>query len=72
MRELDWIEGRTVAIEYRWSEGCPERVGENAAEFTRQKVDVIVTDRGAVATLMDVEFTLARRYRTSNLGMQYR
>jgi hypothetical protein len=54
------------------SEGRPERVGENAAEFTRQKVDVIVTGRGAVATLMDVEFTLARRYRTSNLGMQYR
>jgi putative ABC transport system substrate-binding protein len=53
LRELGWIEGRTVAIEYRWSEGRPERVAESAAEFTRQKVDVIVTYGGAVATLME-------------------
>jgi putative tryptophan/tyrosine transport system substrate-binding protein len=26
LRELGWIEGRTVAIEYRWAEGRPERV----------------------------------------------
>ncbi len=51
LRELGWIEGRTVAIEYRWSEGRPERVAEIAAEFVRQKVDVIVTFGGAVATL---------------------
>jgi putative ABC transport system substrate-binding protein len=51
MHELGWIEGRTVAIEYRWSEGRPERVGEFAAEFVQQKVDVIVTYGGAVATL---------------------
>ena len=43
------IEGRTVAIEYRWSEGRPERVAEVTAEFVRQKVDVIVTMGGAVA-----------------------
>ena len=51
LRELGWIEGRTIAIEYRWSEGRPERVAEIAAEFVRQKVDVIVTYGGAVATL---------------------
>ena len=51
LRELGWIEGRTVAIEYRWSEGRPERVAEIAAEFVRRKVDVIVTYGGAVATL---------------------
>ena len=51
LRQLGWIEGRTVAIEYRWSEGRPERVGEFAAEFVQQKVDVIVTYGGAVATL---------------------
>ena len=45
LRELGWIEGRTIAIEYRWSEGRPERV----AEVVRQKVDVIVTNGGAVA-----------------------
>ncbi len=49
LRELGWIEGRTVAIEYRWSEGRPERVAEIAAEFVRQKVDVVVTYGGAVA-----------------------
>jgi putative tryptophan/tyrosine transport system substrate-binding protein len=43
LRELGWIEGRTVAIEYRWGEGRTERYAEIAAEFTRLKVDVIVT-----------------------------
>jgi putative tryptophan/tyrosine transport system substrate-binding protein len=43
LRELGWIEGRTVAIEYRWGEGRNERFAELAAEFVRLKVDVIVT-----------------------------
>ena len=45
LRELGWIEGRTVAIEYRWAEGRAERFAEIAAEFVRLKVDVIVTTR---------------------------
>jgi len=51
LSELGWIDGRTVAIEYRWSEARPERVAEVAAEFVQQKADVIVTYGGAVATL---------------------
>src|SRR5262245_2308228 len=43
LRERGWIEGRTVAIEYRWAEGRAERAAEIAAEFVRLKVDVIVT-----------------------------
>jgi putative tryptophan/tyrosine transport system substrate-binding protein len=43
LHELGWIEGRTVAIEYRWAEGRSERFTEIAAEFVRLKVDVIVT-----------------------------
>ena len=43
MGEHGWIEGRTVAIEYRWAEGRKERFAEIAAEFARLKVDVIVT-----------------------------
>jgi putative ABC transport system substrate-binding protein len=43
LRELGWIEGRTVAIEYRWGEGRNERFADIAAEFVRLKVDVIVT-----------------------------
>jgi putative tryptophan/tyrosine transport system substrate-binding protein len=41
--ELGWIEGRTVRIEYRWSEGRNDRDAEIAAELVRLKVDVIVT-----------------------------
>jgi ABC-type uncharacterized transport system substrate-binding protein len=41
--ELGWIEGRTVAIEYRSAEGRIERFGPIAAEFVGLKVDVIVT-----------------------------
>src|SRR5262249_12008180 len=48
LRELGWIEGRTIAIEYRWAEGRGERYTEIAAEFVRLKVDVIVTVGGAV------------------------
>jgi putative ABC transport system substrate-binding protein len=43
LSELGWIEGRTVAIEYRWAEGSTERFAEIAAEFVRLKVDVILT-----------------------------
>jgi putative tryptophan/tyrosine transport system substrate-binding protein len=43
LHELGWIQGRTVAIEYRWAEGRSERFAEIAAEFVRLKVDVIIT-----------------------------
>ena len=43
LRELGWIEDRTIAIEVRWAEGRTERFGEIADEFVRLKVDVIVT-----------------------------
>jgi putative tryptophan/tyrosine transport system substrate-binding protein len=48
LHELGWIEGRTVAIEYRWADGRSERFSEIAAEFVRLKVDVIVTSGVAV------------------------
>jgi putative tryptophan/tyrosine transport system substrate-binding protein len=43
LRQLGWIEGRTIAIEYRWGEGRTERAAEIAVEFIRLNVDVIVT-----------------------------
>jgi putative ABC transport system substrate-binding protein len=49
--ELGWSDGRTVAIEYRWDEGRPERDAEFAAEFVRLNVNVIVTAGFAVPTL---------------------
>jgi putative tryptophan/tyrosine transport system substrate-binding protein len=51
LRELGWIEGRTIAIEYRWSEGRTERVAEAAGEFVQRKPDVIVTYGGAALVL---------------------
>jgi ABC-type uncharacterized transport system substrate-binding protein len=43
LRDLGWMEGRTVTIEYRWAEGRDERFAEIAAEFVRLKVELIVT-----------------------------
>ena len=43
LREHGWIDGRNIAIEYRWVEGREERFAEVAAELVRLKVDVIVT-----------------------------
>jgi ABC-type uncharacterized transport system substrate-binding protein len=43
LRELGWIEDRTIAIEYRWAEGRSERYTEIATEFVRLKVDIIAT-----------------------------
>jgi putative ABC transport system substrate-binding protein len=50
LRELGWIEDRTVAIELHWAEGRSERYTEIAADFVRRKVDVIVTSGAAVLT----------------------
>ena len=51
LAELGWIEGKTIAIEYRWSQGRSERYADIAAEFVRLKVDVIVTVGSAVPTV---------------------
>src|SRR5262249_31203672 len=53
LRELGWIENRTVAIEYRWREGRDERFAQIAAEFVLRGVDVIVT--GATAPVIAVK-----------------
>ena len=50
LRELGYIDGRTVAIEDRWAEGRNERMAEIAAEFVRAKADVIVA-QGTQAAL---------------------
>jgi putative ABC transport system substrate-binding protein len=42
LRELGWIEGQTITIEYRWAEGHIERFADIAAEFVRLDVDIIV------------------------------
>ena len=58
LRELGWIEGRTIVIEYRWSEGRPELYAEIAAEFVRLKVDVIATVGTAVPIVKQATSTI--------------
>lgn len=58
LRDLSWIDGRTVAIEFRWAEGRNERFDEIAAEFVRLKVDVIVTSGAAVSAVKQATSTI--------------
>jgi putative ABC transport system substrate-binding protein len=51
LNELGWNEGQNISIEYRWSEGHPERIAEIATEFVRRNVSVIITYGGAVTAL---------------------
>src|SRR5262245_25331834 len=66
LRDLGWIDGRTVAIEYRWAEGRTELAAEIATEFVQLKVDVIVLSGNALAfaakrvtTAIPIVFALA-------------
>jgi len=65
LRDLGWIEGRTVAIENRWAAGRQERYSEFAAEFVRLNVDVIVAPAAGAAaakqatSLIPIVFYLA-------------
>jgi putative ABC transport system substrate-binding protein len=52
LRELGWLDGRNVAIEYRWMEGHTERAAEVAAELVSLRVDVIVTSGTAPVLAM--------------------
>jgi putative ABC transport system substrate-binding protein len=49
LRELGWIEGQNIVVEYRWAEGNVERLPELAAELVQRKVDVIVAPAGSAA-----------------------
>jgi putative ABC transport system substrate-binding protein len=44
LRELGYVEGQNIVIEYRWAEGKYDRLPELAAELVRLKVDLIVAD----------------------------
>jgi putative ABC transport system substrate-binding protein len=65
LRELGWIEGRNLAIEYRWAEGRSERFEEIATEFVRLKVDAVVTGGNAaiavkrITSVIPIIFVLA-------------
>jgi putative ABC transport system substrate-binding protein len=59
LRDLGWLDGRNVAIEYRWAEGRESRYDDFAAEFVRLNVDVIVTaGTGAVIAVKKATSTI--------------
>ena len=49
LRELGWIEGRNLVIEYRWAEGNVERLPDLASDLVRRQVDLIVAPAGSAA-----------------------
>ena len=59
LRELGWIEGKSITIEYRFAESKRERLGELTRELVNLKVDLIVTG-GPAATraIKDAEITI--------------
>ena len=48
LRELEYVEGKNIVIEWRWAEGKPDRLPDLAAELVRLKVDIIVSAGPAV------------------------
>ena len=58
LRELGWIEGDTIDIEYRWAGGSSRRVSDFTAELLRRHVDVIVTYGSAAAVLKPATTTI--------------
>ena len=59
LRDLGWIDGQNVVIEYRWAEGDLERLPRLAEELVRRNVDVIVTPAASAA--------LAAKHATSTI-----
>src|SRR5688572_32627201 len=49
LRELGWVEGQNLAIEYRWTEGHNERYGAVAAELVQLQVELIVASSGGAS-----------------------
>jgi ABC-type uncharacterized transport system substrate-binding protein len=49
LRELGYVEGKTLVFEHRFAEGRPERLPEVAADLARQKIDVMIGIDGDIA-----------------------
>jgi len=59
LRDMGYVEGQNIVIEWRDAEGKPERFGELAADLVRLKVEIIVASNPAA--------TLAARRATSSI-----
>ncbi|QPF93746.1 ABC transporter substrate-binding protein [Bradyrhizobium commune] len=58
LSELGWTDGRNVTIAYKWAAGDVQRMAEFAAEFVRQKVNVIVTSAYGVVAARQATLTI--------------
>src|SRR3990172_1283652 len=58
LRELGYVEGKNIVIEWRYAGGKPERLSELATELVRLKVDLIVSPGGAPTTRVAKEATV--------------
>jgi putative ABC transport system substrate-binding protein len=66
LAERGWVEGRTVAIEYRWADGRKELFPLHLEEFIRLKVDVIVTHPdGTVLIAKQMTSTIPHHFSTN-------
>src|SRR5215212_755028 len=65
LRELGWIDGKTVTIDFRYAAGDSERLTQFAADLVRQKLDVIVTFSSGVAVAMKATGTIPVVFGTS-------
>jgi hypothetical protein len=66
LRELGWIEGRTIAIEYRWAEGREERFAEIAASSNGRGRRLHVASR--LSSLMTLAFACCRKCGSRPVG----
>ncbi|WP_134497360.1 ABC transporter substrate binding protein [Microvirga pakistanensis] len=59
LRDLGWIEGQTIIIEWRWARGNPELHTQHAAEFVKRGVDLIYApDSARVEAALSVTHTI--------------
>ena len=52
LRELGYVEGKTIVFEHRYADGHPEKFSELAADMVRQRVDVMIGIGGDIATVL--------------------